>query len=377
MELNVELSVIVCHLVIMEQWSGEQRAFAIKSYYKNNDCVVAAQRQFRIHFVIPRHGSVPSAHAIKSWIHKFEETGIPNKTKHRGPNKTVRTPENIARVRASIERSPKRSVRKRAQALRLCKTSLLRILHKDLNLHPYKIQIVQALKPTDYPARLHFSEIMLTRGIDIHNLWFSDEAHFHLSGYTNKQNCRYWAPENPQELHQRPLHSPKVTVWCAVSSMGIIGPYFFEDNAENAVTVTSFRYVEMINEFLTPQLNVFPRNEDTWYQQDGATSHTTRGAISALQELFPDHIISRRGDIEWPPRSPDLSPCDYFLWGYLKHKVFADKPRSIQELKEQIREKITNIPLEMLHGVMQNFTDRLQECVQKRGEHLPGVIFKK
>ena len=57
----------------------------------------------------------------------------------------------------------------------------------------------------------------------------SDEAHFHLNGAVNKQNCRYWSPENPRIFHERPLHSPKVTVWCAVGKFGVIGPYFFEE----------------------------------------------------------------------------------------------------------------------------------------------------
>ena len=46
----------------------------------------------------------------------------------------------------------------------------------------------------------------------------SDEAHFHLNGTVNKQNFRYWASENPRELHQRPLHSPKVIVWCGMGN---------------------------------------------------------------------------------------------------------------------------------------------------------------
>jgi hypothetical protein len=50
---------------------------------------------------------------------------------------------------------------------------------------------------------------------------------FHLSGTVNKHNFRYWAAENLQELHARPLHSPKVTVWCTLSSIDVIGPYFF------------------------------------------------------------------------------------------------------------------------------------------------------
>ena len=60
-------------------------------------------------------------------------------------------------------------------------------------------------------------------------VFFSDEAHFHLSGCVNKQNFRYWSENNPRVIHQKPLHSDRATVWCAVSRMGIIGPYFFEE----------------------------------------------------------------------------------------------------------------------------------------------------
>jgi hypothetical protein len=57
----------------------------------------------------------------------------------------------------------------------------------------------------------------------------TDEAHFHLPGRFNKQNFRYLAEENPQKLHQRPLHSACVTLRCGMANVGVIGPYFFED----------------------------------------------------------------------------------------------------------------------------------------------------
>jgi len=74
-----------------------------------------------------------------------------------------------------------------------------------------------------------FLEMLNDDGV-ISTLLMIDETHFHLSGYVNKQNYRYWAPENPQELHQRPLHNKRLTVWCGIASFGILGPYFFEDN---------------------------------------------------------------------------------------------------------------------------------------------------
>jgi len=83
----------------------------------------------------------------------------------------------------------------------------------------------------------------------------SDEAHFHVSGYVNKQKCRYWAPNNPHELQQHPLHSAKVTVWCAVSSYGIIGPYCFENAKGHTVTVNAEWYGVMLGTFLHIELH--------------------------------------------------------------------------------------------------------------------------
>ena len=69
---------------------------------------------------------------------------------------------------------------------------------------------------------------------------------------------RYWADTNPHELHERPLHSPKVTVWCAISSTGIVGPWFFEENVVT-VTVNSDRYVNMLEDFFFHELKYWTK----------------------------------------------------------------------------------------------------------------------
>ena len=138
----------------------------------------------------------------------------------------------------------------------------------------------------------------------VNDIWMSDEAHFHVSGFVNKQNFCYWSEANPRALHEKALHSQKVTVWCAMSASGIIGHYFFEYEAGNAVTVNTDRYVEMLQNFFTPQLARFPVNENTLFQQDGATSHTARMSMNAVNALFPNRVVSRNGDIPWPPATP-------------------------------------------------------------------------
>ena len=117
--------------------------------------------------------------------------------------------------------------------------------------------LVQQLTEHDFEIRQTSCEQLVGTLPNDALLFFSDEAYFHLTGCVNKQNMRYWSEMNPKELHQRPLHSDSVTVWCAVSRMGIIGPYFFEENGR-AVTVNSVRYLTVIEEFFTCS----PRNRN-------------------------------------------------------------------------------------------------------------------
>ena len=88
---------------------------------------------------------------------------------------------------------------------------------------------------------------------------------------------RYWSAENPRQLPETPLHCQSVTVWCAISSFGIIGPYFFEQN-ERAVTVNAARYREMIEEFFLPHLEEMDVG-DVWFQQDVSTISLGRRAL--------------------------------------------------------------------------------------------------
>jgi len=103
----------------------------------------------------------------------------------------------------AIVKSPRRSVSRHCAATGLSDRSVRRILHRDLNFHPYKIAIVQELSDCDMANRKISSEQLLEMLNDdgvINTVLMIDKAHLHLSGYVNKQHYRYWAPENPQEL---------------------------------------------------------------------------------------------------------------------------------------------------------------------------------
>ncbi|GFV74116.1 uncharacterized protein TNCV_4510231 [Trichonephila clavipes] len=148
---------------------------------------------------------------------------------------------------------------------------------------------------------------------DFHKrILFSDEAHFWLNGYVNKQNCCIWSEANTQVYVETPLRPEKLTVWCALWAGGIIGPYFFKNDEGHNVTVNGDRYRAMITNFFIPELNNHDVQE-LWFQQDGETCHTARATIDLLKDTFGDCLISRFGPVNWPPKSCDLTPLDYFL----------------------------------------------------------------
>jgi hypothetical protein len=210
--------------------------------------------------------------------------------------------------------------------------------------------------------------------LKIKKIIFSDEAHFHLNGYVNKQNCRIWGAENPRVIQERPMHPQRVTVWCGFWAGGVIGPHFFENEAGETVTVNGVRYRDMITNFLWPQLDGMDL-EDMWFQQDGATCHTASETMALLQSKFPGRIISRNSEVNWPPRSCDLTPLDYFLWGYVKGKVYANNPQTIQELKDNIRGVICEIEPHLCENVIENFDKRMAACKKSRGGHLADIVF--
>ncbi|GFV66285.1 transposable element Tcb1 transposase [Trichonephila clavipes] len=214
---------------------------------------------------------------------------------------------------------------------------------------------------------------------DFHKrILFSDEAHFWLNGYVNKQNCRIWSEANTQVYVETPLHPEKLTVWCALWAGGIIGPYFFKNDEGHNVTVNGDRYRAMITNFFIPELNNHDIQE-LWFQQDGSTCHTARATIDLLKDMFGDRLISRFGPVNWPPRSYDLTPLDYFLWVHwsnVKSLVYADKPQTLDHLEDNIRRVIADIRPQMLEKVIENWTSRLDYIRASRGSHMPEIIFK-
>ena len=130
----------------------------------------------------------------------------------------------------------------------------------------------------------------------------------------------------------------------------------------------------MLNEFLFTKIE-----EDNigniWFQQDGDTCHTAEATLDVLCPVFEDCIISRRANVVWPPQSCDFTPLDYYLCGAVKDKCYADKPETIDALKDNIHEAIGETQLHTIDNVLKNWTDRVGYCIASRGSHMNVIIF--
>lgn len=282
-------------------------------------------------------------------------------------------------VLLAVQENPHVSLRDIESNQAIGKSTVHKIL-KSAKYHPYKVKLIHELNEDDFDRRAQFCEQMQQLCNDdediVQNIIFTDEATFTLSGEVNRQNCRYWAKENPHWSRETHTQYPqKINVWCGIVRDIILGPYFFER------TLTGEIYLIFLQNEVIPSITArFPDYDDLtqfqralFYQQDGAPPHYAAPVRAYLNQMFPNRWIGRRGPIEWPARSPDLTPLDFFLWGYLKSKVYINRPNTLDELKIRIREEVQRITPDVLRNCQEEFRNRLGYCLAVQGaqfEHL-------
>lgn len=247
----------------------------------------------------------------------------------------------------------------------------------DNNRHPFRFQKVQALIPNDYQPRIQFSNWYLDQLRHARNfsskILFTDEAQFTREGIFNSHNMHCWAEVNPHVTRERGYqHRFSVNVWAGILGNRLIGPHIFPGPL-NGDMYTAFL------QFTLPQLleNV-PNNvrRTLWFQQDGAAPHFSLAARAILDERYPNRWIGRGGPVAWPPRSPDLTPMDFFLWGHMKTLVYETPVESEEELIARIAVASGDIAdnRALIGRVHRSLRNRCGVCIQQNGRHFEQLL---
>lgn len=116
------------------------------------------------------------------------------------------------------------------------------------------------------------------------------------------------------------------------------------------------------------------QRRNIWYQQDGCPAHYSILARTVLNAMFNDKWIGRGGPVNWPPRSPDLTCLDFFLWGYLKEIVYHQVPTTPEDMKQRIKIACREINNEIFDRVHNSFVSRILKCIEVDGQQFEHML---
>lgn len=353
---------IIIKLYIMDL---KMKVDLIRCYYANGNSPTNAIRQLKRERNLIRDPCTCSA--VSKLISKFEETGSVLNQHH---GRSSLEEERQEAVEAAVrDAEGKTSVRRLSNETGIPAASVHRIL-KHINMRPFKLQLLHDLQPGDFDQRVEFGQWFLRNQDLLPNIFWSDEAYFHLDGAISRYHCRIWSEERPKEFLTKPLHPEKLCVWIGFSASFIIEPFFFDR------TVNSANYLEMLQNHVRPELGRRRKIRSTIFMQDGAPAHYATEVRRYLEATFgADHIISRGCERNWPSRSPDLTPVDYWFWGTLKARIFHyQRPRSLEHLRQRIQEECSRVTVEELRNAIASFPRRVNLMLHANGGHFEDAL---
>jgi hypothetical protein len=176
------------------------------------------------------------------------------------------------------------------------------------------VRTVQHLEPGDHVQRMELCHWITAHPELLSVILFTDEASFTRDSINNSRNMHTWSHKNLHETlvtnFQRRF---SVNVWCGVFGNRLIRPFVFHNNLTGN-TYEAFLRNELPG--LLEDVLLMVRSQ-MYFQRDLAPPHYTRHVREYLDESFPNCWLGHGGPVAWAPRSPDLTPMDYYLWGNL------------------------------------------------------------
>lgn len=295
-----------------------------------------------------------------------------------GRPRQARTPIAEEAVLQMIDNNPNTSTRRLQREAGIPKSTVSRIIRDQL-IRPFHIQPVQELLPPDYELRLSFLQTIRERRVvdnGFHTkILFTDESCFTRRGMTNLHNDHVYADENPHAIKSRHYQREfKINVWVGIIGEFIVGPLRLPDR------LNGDSYLRFLQQNLPELLEDLPLNlrRNTFFMHDGAPPHFARAVREYLGEQFGGRWIGRgqEAPIQWPPRSPDLNPCDFFIWGELKRQVYEVQINNIEQLWNRIQNAVNALREndDVLRRVHFNFLRRIDLCINEGGGHIEHLL---
>lgn len=306
----------------------------------------------------------------------FRDFGSTLKRSRNLPRPVTSNEENETNVLAYFYANPRSSIRSAEEDLGITFSSIQRILEK-YNMHDYKFTSVQAMKPQDGPHRVEFCEMLLIRIQEdphfLSKIIWTDESKFSKEGIFNRRNNHYWANENPHATRERGCQEKfSFNVFALLKDNEI--RYLIYDEKLN-----SNKYLDILAtvvEEFTDNLSL-QDYRTCWYQLDGAPAHCTAEVTAALDRMFEDRWFRRLGPWNWPPRSPDITPLDFYLWGTLKEKVYQTPVHTREELENRVNQAFQDIDLQSLRkATCDGVNARILKCLEVDGQHFEHLLRK-
>lgn len=293
----------------MARYTKEERLRMLLLFREFQGNSRRAAGQYAVRYPTERR---PSYKTIMRVAQRYREIGHVELRKSTGRPVSACTAANEEAILAYVYAHPRAGTRRIASEAGISQRSVLRVLKRN-KFHPFHSEYHQGLRMDDPPKRLTFCNWALASFDDdptlASRIIWSDETTFYRDGTVNRHNEHYWSQENPHLVRVGQYQNRfKVNVWCGILGTSIVGPYFLDD------ILTGESYHEFLRESLSAFLDELPlaTARDLWYQQDGAPAHFSTIARTWLNTEFRGRWIGRAGPVLWPPRSPDLTPLDFF-----------------------------------------------------------------
>ncbi len=315
----------------------------------------------------------------RAWHQTFREGDLDtsNKDKPRsGRGRSGRSQQNIAAVQAQVNQDRHQSVREIATETGISRSTVQRVLRKDLHLRHTSAKFVpRILTQEQKDFRVRICQEHLDRfnqeGIGfLQRIVMGDESSLPTFSLDTKIKTSQWIPRNERRprkaLRSRTRKSTMITTFFDCN--GLIHCEFVPQGE----TVTADSYCETLARL---REKIRRKRPHLWVKtglwrhyllhHDNATPHTAVPTLAALGESGTDMLAH-------PPYSPDLAPNDYFLYPELKRQMRGVVYRTVPEVQQAALAILCRIPQEKFENAIKDLPVRWAKCVQAQGDFFEG-----